>query len=80
MRLSKYFLPVLKEVPAEATILSHRLMLRSGMIKQAAAGIYSWGPLQSHPRVPPVAGAVWILFIFLLISLVCSVDFLHILL
>ena len=45
MRLSKYFLPVLKEVPAEATILSHRLMLRSGMIKQAAAGIYSWLPL-----------------------------------
>ncbi len=45
MRLSKYFMPVLKEVPAEATILSHRLMLRSGMIKQAAAGIYSWLPL-----------------------------------
>ena len=45
MRLSKYFLPVLKEIPAEATIVSHRLMLRSGMIKQAAAGIYSWLPL-----------------------------------
>ncbi len=45
MRLSKYFLPVLKEVPAEATIVSHRLMLRSGMIKQTAAGIYSWLPL-----------------------------------
>ena len=45
MRLSRYFLPVLKENPAEAQIVSHRLMLRAGMIKQAAAGIYSWLPL-----------------------------------
>ncbi len=45
MRLSRYFLPVLKETPAEAQIVSHRLMLRAGMIKQAAAGIYSWLPL-----------------------------------
>ena len=45
MRLSRYFLPVLKETPAEAQIASHRLMLRAGMIKQAAAGIYSWLPL-----------------------------------
>ena len=45
MKLSEYFLPVLKEVPAEAKIVSHRLMLRSGMIKQATAGIYSWLPL-----------------------------------
>ena len=45
MRLSRYFLPVLKENPAEAQIVSHRLMLRSGMIKQASAGIYSWLPL-----------------------------------
>ena len=45
MRLTKYFLPVLKETPAEATIASHRLMLRAGMIKQASAGIYSWLPL-----------------------------------
>ena len=45
MRLSRYFLPVLKENPAEAQIVSHRLMLRSGMIKQSAAGIYSWLPL-----------------------------------
>ncbi|WP_424929568.1 proline--tRNA ligase [Amaricoccus tamworthensis] len=45
MRLSNYFLPVLKETPSEAQIASHRLMLRAGMIRQAAAGIYSWLPL-----------------------------------
>lgn len=45
MRLSRYFLPVLKENPAEAQIVSHRLMLRAGMIKQSSAGIYSWLPL-----------------------------------
>jgi prolyl-tRNA synthetase len=45
MRLSRYFLPVLKEAPADAQIVSHQLMLRAGMIKQQAAGIYSWLPL-----------------------------------
>jgi len=45
MRLSRYFLPVLKETPADAQIASHRLMLRAGMIKQQQAGIYSWLPL-----------------------------------
>jgi prolyl-tRNA synthetase len=45
MRLSRYFLPVLKENPAEAQIVSHRYMLRAGMIKQQQAGIYSWLPL-----------------------------------
>ncbi|WP_068113769.1 proline--tRNA ligase [Tropicimonas marinistellae] len=45
MRLSRYFLPVLKETPADAQIVSHRLMLRAGMIRQQAAGIYSWLPL-----------------------------------
>lgn len=45
MRLTQYFLPVLKETPAEAQIASHRLMLRAGMIRQASAGIYSWLPL-----------------------------------
>ncbi|MBC6439439.1 MAG: proline--tRNA ligase [Rhodospirillales bacterium] len=45
MRLSRYFLPTLKETPAEAQIVSHRLMLRSGLIRQASAGIYSWLPL-----------------------------------
>ena len=45
MRLSRYFLPVLKETPAEAQIVSHRLMLRAGMIRQEAAGIYAWLPL-----------------------------------
>ncbi len=45
MRLSRYFLPVLKETPAEAQIVSHRYMLRAGMIKQASAGIYIWLPM-----------------------------------
>ena len=45
MRLSRYFLPVLKENPSEAQIVSHRLMLRAGMVKQSSAGIYSWLPL-----------------------------------
>ena len=45
MRLSVYFLPLLKENPSEAQIVSHRLMLRAGMIRQSAAGIYSWLPL-----------------------------------
>ena len=45
MRLSQYFLPTLKENPAEAQIASHRLMLRAGMVRQSAAGIYSWLPL-----------------------------------
>jgi prolyl-tRNA synthetase len=45
MRLSRYFLPVLKEVPSEAQIVSHRLMLRAGMIRQETAGIYAWLPL-----------------------------------
>ncbi|WP_028880100.1 proline--tRNA ligase [Terasakiella pusilla] len=45
MRLSKYFLPTLKENPSEAQIVSHRLMLRAGMIRQSSAGIYSWLPL-----------------------------------
>lgn len=45
MRLSRYFLPTLKETPAEAQIASHRLMLRAGMIRQSSAGIYSWLPL-----------------------------------
>ncbi len=45
MRLSNYFLPVLKEAPREAEIVSHQLMLRAGMIRQQSAGIYSWLPL-----------------------------------
>ena len=45
MRLSRYFLPLLKENPSEAQIVSHRLMLRAGMIRQSSAGIYSWLPL-----------------------------------
>ena len=45
MRLSAYFLPTIKETPAEAQIVSHRLMLRAGMVRQSSAGIYSWLPL-----------------------------------
>jgi prolyl-tRNA synthetase len=45
MRLSRYFLPLLKETPADAQIVSHQLMLRAGMIRQSSAGIYSWLPL-----------------------------------
>ena len=45
MKLSNYFLPVLKESPSEAEIVSHKLMLRSGMISQSSSGIYSWLPL-----------------------------------
>ncbi|MBJ7414971.1 MAG: proline--tRNA ligase [Niveispirillum sp.] len=45
MRMSSYFLPTLKETPSEAQIVSHRLMLRAGMIRQTSAGIYAWLPL-----------------------------------
>ena len=45
MRLSEFFLPTLKENPTEAQIVSHRLMLRAGMMRQSSAGIYSWLPL-----------------------------------
>ncbi len=45
MRLSRYFLPILREIPKEAEIVSHRLMLRAGMIRQEAAGIYAFLPL-----------------------------------
>ncbi len=45
MRLSTYFLPTLRETPAEAQIVSHRLMLRAGMVRQTSAGIYAWLPL-----------------------------------
>ena len=45
MLLSRYFMPVLRDPPKEAEIVSHQLMLRAGMIKQSAAGIYSWLPL-----------------------------------
>jgi len=45
MRLSRFFLPILRENPNEAEIVSHRLMLRAGMVRQEAAGIYAWLPL-----------------------------------
>jgi prolyl-tRNA synthetase len=45
MRLSRFFLPILRETPKEAEIVSHRLMLRAGLIRQEAAGIYAWLPL-----------------------------------
>src|SRR5438270_4716581 len=45
MRWSRAFLPVLKESPSDAQIVSHKLMLRAGLVRQTAAGIYSWLPL-----------------------------------
>jgi prolyl-tRNA synthetase len=45
MKLSQYFLPTLKENPVDATIVSHQLMIRAGMIRQTASGIYTWLPL-----------------------------------
>ena len=45
MRLSRFFMPVLRETPKEAEIVSHQLMLRAGLVRQATAGIYSWLPL-----------------------------------
>jgi len=45
MRLSRYFLPVTRETPADAQIVSHKLMLRAGLVRQTAAGIYAWLPL-----------------------------------
>jgi prolyl-tRNA synthetase len=45
MRVSRFFMPIMKETPSEAQIVSHRLMLRAGLIRQEAAGIYAWLPL-----------------------------------
>ena len=45
MRVSKYFIPVLKEDPSDASVVSHKLMLRAGMIRQQNAGLYVWLPL-----------------------------------
>jgi len=45
VRLSRYFLPVLKETPGDAQVVSHQLMLRAGMVRQTAAGIYAWLPI-----------------------------------
>src|SRR3970040_127148 len=44
MRVSKFFLPTLKEAPAEAELASHRLMLRAGLIRQLGSGLYTWIP------------------------------------
>ena len=45
MKYSEFFIPTLKDAPADAEIVSHKLMIKSGMIKQSSAGIYSWLPL-----------------------------------
>ncbi len=45
MRVSRFYMPLLRETPAEAQIVSHRYMLRAGLVRQASAGIYSWLPL-----------------------------------
>ena len=59
MRSTQFFLPTLRENPTEAQIVSHRLMLRAGMVRQTAAGIYSW--LRSPP-IGPVSAAIGIAF------------------
>ena len=64
MRLSRYFLPILKETPKEAEIVSHRLMLRAGMIRQQAAGLYSAFEMRDAPAGmttwPPSSLNVWL--------------------
>ena len=45
MKYSNFFLPTIKDTPSDAEIISHKLMIRAGMIKQSSAGIYSWLPL-----------------------------------
>ena len=58
MRLSRFFLPILRETPKEAEIVSHRLMLRAGMMRQEAAGIYAFLPLgpvsYTHLTLPTI--------------------------
>jgi len=56
MRLSKYFLPVLKETPKEAEIISHRLMLRAGLISQEKRGRVKWCKLEPDALK---AASVW---------------------
>src|SRR3954452_23999934 len=57
MRLTRYFLPVAKETPADAQIVSHQLMLRAGLVRQTAAGIYAWLPL-GHRVLDKIAAIV----------------------
>ena len=45
MKYSEFFIPTVKNVPSDAEIISHKLMIKAGMIKQSSAGIYSWLPL-----------------------------------
>ena len=45
MKLSNFFLPILRDIPSEAEVVSHKLMLRAGMIRKVASGIYTWLPL-----------------------------------
>ncbi len=57
MRLSRFYMPLLKETPAEAQIVSHRYMLRAGLVRQQSAGIYSWLPL-GHRVLKKIEGIV----------------------
>ena len=45
MRTSQYLIPTIKETPSDAVVISHQLMLRAGMIRKIAAGLYTWLPL-----------------------------------
>ena len=57
MRTSQFFLATLIEVPADAEIVSHQLMLRAGLIRQVAAGVYNWLPL-GHRALSKVSQVV----------------------
>jgi prolyl-tRNA synthetase len=57
MRLSRFFMPLLKETPADAQIVSHQLMLRAGLVRQTSAGIYAWLPL-GHRVLAKIADIV----------------------
>ena len=57
VRLSRYFMPVLKETPGEAQVISHQLMLRAAMVRQTSSGIYAWLPLGKRVLGEPRIGA-----------------------
>ena len=56
VRLSRYFMPVLKETPGEAQVISHQLMLRAAMVRQTSSGIYAWLPLGKRVLASVVLG------------------------
>ena len=53
MRWSRYYIPTLKEAPADAEVVSHKLLVRAGMIRKLTSGIYTWLPLGLAPLKRP---------------------------